>query len=513
MLCNSLAAKLFSSSSNIGERRKFHGSRLHSPPRMAGGPRMEALEDRRLLAVTVGNDTDVVNAPDLTSIAALVANDGGDGISLREAVVAANNTAGANVINFAPAVQGTISLTNGQLDITDDLTIHGPGKGKLTVSGSGQSRVFDVIDSSLAVDQLTIADGHAVYDGSPGDGGGGIRANGAVVTLENVVLENNRFEGGEKSNITGGGAIKANASNISLDHVTARNNEAADLVAIGLGGAISTDSSSLHVSHSDFEVNRIVDASDTWGGAIGSRGGQTVISHSTFNGNQADGGNDGRARGGAVMSTTGGSLDVDNSRFTGNSAVGETGQGGAIVAFQGITSTISNSQFVHNSAEGDTAQGGAIWNSRGFGGAMTIDISSIINNWVSGNSLAQGGGVFNGGDLGGTTMTIDTCSIVNNRVNSDVVAQGGGIYNGESIIIPEFGLGPATLTLTHTNVNANRADGVGDDANGVGGGVYNRPMNSVSLVKSSNIHGNKASTSHDDVFGDLELLSDLLFPI
>ena len=56
-------------------------------------PVFEYLEDRRLLAiVTVSNNNDANNG-DTASIAALVASDGGDGISLREAIIASNNTA------------------------------------------------------------------------------------------------------------------------------------------------------------------------------------------------------------------------------------------------------------------------------------------------------------------------------------------------------------------------------------------------------------------------------------
>ena len=75
---------------------------------------MEALEDRRLLAgVVVGNNLDVVNG-DTTTIANLIANAGGDGISLREAMLAANATAGADVITFAAALSGqTITLLGG----------------------------------------------------------------------------------------------------------------------------------------------------------------------------------------------------------------------------------------------------------------------------------------------------------------------------------------------------------------------------------------------------------------
>jgi hypothetical protein len=37
------------------------------------------------------------------------------------------------VIEFAAGAQGTIGLTSGQLEITDQLTINGPGKGRFAV--------------------------------------------------------------------------------------------------------------------------------------------------------------------------------------------------------------------------------------------------------------------------------------------------------------------------------------------------------------------------------------------
>src|SRR5262249_45187012 len=63
-------------------------------------------------------------------------NDSGPG-ALRAAVLAANAPAGADTIRFGPAARdGTIPLTSGQLTITDDLTIDGPGQNRLTVSGT-----------------------------------------------------------------------------------------------------------------------------------------------------------------------------------------------------------------------------------------------------------------------------------------------------------------------------------------------------------------------------------------
>src|SRR6187397_2300382 len=62
--------------------------------------------------------------------------------SLRAAVVDANSNPGADTIDFA--VTGTIGLTSGELDITDSVTINGPGASAMTVSGSGMSRVFGI---------------------------------------------------------------------------------------------------------------------------------------------------------------------------------------------------------------------------------------------------------------------------------------------------------------------------------------------------------------------------------
>lgn len=55
---------------------------------------MGALEGRRLLAGVVGNNLDVANG-NTVSIADLIGDDGDDGISFREAILADNATAGA----------------------------------------------------------------------------------------------------------------------------------------------------------------------------------------------------------------------------------------------------------------------------------------------------------------------------------------------------------------------------------------------------------------------------------
>ena len=65
--------------------------------------------------------------------------------SLRQAILDANDRPGADLIRFAPAARdGAITLTSGQLDITDDLILDGPGINRLTLSGNDATRVFNV---------------------------------------------------------------------------------------------------------------------------------------------------------------------------------------------------------------------------------------------------------------------------------------------------------------------------------------------------------------------------------
>lgn len=65
--------------------------------------------------------------------------DGAPG-SLREAIAAAH---AADTISFA--VRGTIVLTNGELLVTKNLKIAGPGATNLAVSARSQARVLEIL--------------------------------------------------------------------------------------------------------------------------------------------------------------------------------------------------------------------------------------------------------------------------------------------------------------------------------------------------------------------------------
>src|SRR5262249_57420919 len=91
--------------------------------------------------------------------------DSGSG-SLRQAVRDANDTPGDDLIAFDAKLSGTITLTSGQLRITDGLTISGPGRDVLAVSGNDTSRVFRVSSGiAVAISGLTISHGRADIGG------------------------------------------------------------------------------------------------------------------------------------------------------------------------------------------------------------------------------------------------------------------------------------------------------------------------------------------------------------
>ena len=115
--------------------------------------------------VTAKKNTEV---PSLVLTTTLDVVDNVDNLtSLREAIAYANSHPGPDTITFDPSVFGktqrTIVLTGGPLVLTDPATttIVGPGAKRLTISGGGKSRVFDIRGGSVALSGVTITGGSA----------------------------------------------------------------------------------------------------------------------------------------------------------------------------------------------------------------------------------------------------------------------------------------------------------------------------------------------------------------
>src|SRR5262249_20239756 len=128
MMCRRMASR----------RQRAHRTSAH--PRRWLVPRLETLEERTVLS------TWTVTSP---------ADSGGG--SLRAVIADAQS---GDQIVFDQSLQGqTITLTSGQLAITTDLDIEGPGADQLAVSGNHASRVFAISGgATVTIAGLSITD-------------------------------------------------------------------------------------------------------------------------------------------------------------------------------------------------------------------------------------------------------------------------------------------------------------------------------------------------------------------
>jgi CSLREA domain-containing protein len=127
------------------------------------------------------------DAKDADSGNGTCATSGGE-CTLRAAIEEANDLAGADTINFAPSVSGTITLGGTQLIISSDLDLNGPGAGTLTVDANRASRVFNITNTGDATVKGLTATG-----GSTTTSGGGIFNNGTL-TLDSSTVNGNSTE-------------------------------------------------------------------------------------------------------------------------------------------------------------------------------------------------------------------------------------------------------------------------------------------------------------------------------
>src|SRR6185437_7694390 len=195
---------------------------------------LEPLEDRTLLtAYTVTSLTD-------TGVGSGTSGD--IRYCINQANIPTNNN---STITFSSSLPGkTITLTQGELQISDNMTITGLGATKLTISGghvpfgSTGFRVFDITsnNATVTISGLTITAGNA----SPavnflGNQGGDI-FNGGNLTLSNDIISNGQatgFVGGPIGR--GGGIFNAQSATLLLDNTVVKSNLAGTAFA-GFGG-------------------------------------------------------------------------------------------------------------------------------------------------------------------------------------------------------------------------------------------------------------------------------------
>jgi hypothetical protein len=382
-------------------------------------PRVEFLDDRIVPAnVTVTNLTDTVDG-DTSSIAALTANPGGDGtISLREAIRAANADPAADTITFDPSLaKGTINLiefdpgTVGDtaFEIGSDITIQGSGQVLTPTTSSGPSsfRFFhiDTKGGSLTLENLAlvggIAQGGTGFAGGGGAAGmGGAIFNEGTLTIRNCLFDGNTATGGDGSESSGGGG----------------------------GGGLGGSAPGLDGGGPNGGAGNIEGA----GGAGGFGGGG--------GGGAAGSGGAGGFGGGGGGGTSGGGAGG----FGGGGGTAEDGPVGAggFGAGDAVFGSFNGQTFVPGGGGGGAGMGGAIFN---LGGVVNVANTTFHGNTAVGGKNGQGndsaggfgGAIFNAigtVNLVNTTFDGNTATVIGRQVGgplSAVLFVGGGdaVYN------------------------------------------------------------------------------------
>jgi parallel beta-helix repeat protein len=313
------------------------------------------MEDRTLLsAITVTNTLD----------------DGSVG-SLRWAIGQANVGGGAETITFAPALFNTpqtITLNGTQLELTGTTgteTITGPAAG-LTISGGGQSRVFQVDKGVTAsISGVTIT---ACSVGRYSSGGG--LYNLGTATLTNCTVSGN-------SAGYGGGLDSYGTA--TLTNCTVSGNSA------HYGGGVNIFKGVTTLTNCTVSGN----SAQGGGGGVSIYNGVTTLTNCTVSGNSAH-------YGGGVNSFEGVNT-LTSCTVSGNSAQ----SGGGVSMFQGVA-TLSNCTVSGNSASSSVA-------------GVYVSVSgnfAFINTIVAGNTNHYGpsdiGGNGGRGRVSGSNNLIGT---------------------------------------------------------------------------------------------------------
>jgi predicted outer membrane repeat protein len=402
---------------------------------------VEALEDRCVPALYTVNS--------LADSAPGSFNPASNTLTLRQAVEQANQHAGADVIRFAAGLSGTITLTYGQLEVSNDVSIWGTGASRLAVSGNSQSRVLFIdAGAMVGVTGLTVRDGQAMLYG------GGILNEGDLSLTSCAVTDNKAINQDLNNTSFGGGGIE-NRGSLTL-------------------WACQVAGNTLVGTQTFFQEI------DDGGGGIDNNSGELNIYYSTLTGNQS-------FNGGALR-TSNGTLTILGSVISDNTARGIVG--GAMSLATSVNH-ITDCVIADNHISGAFGSGGAFSNDSSdtilegclfagnsstlFGGAIDVAaveeagglVSSVVANdcIFTGNQCISSGGIFGlpGGGTGGafavidgSTLTLNGCSVAGNQAS----VKGGAIWIGN------------VINGSGCNVTVSDSSLVGNSAGGNGGGIY-----------------------------------------
>jgi hypothetical protein len=216
-----------------------------------------------------------------TTAADLLSGECASVCSLRDAIVAANASPGADVVLLRAGSylltlpgSGEDAGAAGDLDVADALTLVGAGASTTLVDAAGIDRVLHLLgDATLTVEDVTLRGGNE----TAGEGGGGVLAEaGSELALRRVQVEGNVTSGD-------GGGILSRAARLTVESSTVAGNEAGgDGGGLALANDAAAEDQVVNVTFADNLARRR-------GGAVHAidNAGATLL-HVTIAGNRAE---------------------------------------------------------------------------------------------------------------------------------------------------------------------------------------------------------------------------------
>ncbi|MEQ8998817.1 MAG: choice-of-anchor Q domain-containing protein [Coleofasciculus sp. B1-GNL1-01] len=369
--------------------------------------------------------------------------------SFRQAIFDANTQAGTDEIVFdTGGFPSTLTLTSGELKITDSVNILGSGADWLTVSGNNNSRIFNIDDGGSQILDVLIS-GLTLTDG------------------------NGRATNSNSSFGLGGAIYNADENLTLIDAVVTNNTARGNFFEDGSGGGIFNSSGELTITNSIISSN-LAAGQFEYSPGYGTNG-----------------------SGGGIFNESG-TIDVNNSTISDNRAAGGdgygdsgNGEGGAIFNGSGIIN-VNNSTISNNSA---AAGSGRSFAGHGKGGGMFNGSGElVVTNSTINNNIAAGGSSFYGAAKGSGGGIFGKVTVINSTI-SDNTARAGSTGSYYSPSYPTTGNGggiSGQVTVINSTISHNTAEGgsgLYGAAGGIGGGIWGS-----GTVTNSTITGNEAKS-------------------